>query len=292
MKKRNFFLIGAPKCGTTSMATWLAEHSSIYMPPIKDPNYFNTDHGNNYVRTLAEYDALFEGATKDNLVEGEASPAYLSSNEAVPNILLYNPAAKFLVLVRNPIHMAYSLHDQLCHDRCEHIDDFAAAWQLQGERAAGKCITLNCPEPSFLVYGKMCRLGAQLRRLYSRVSPERVHVVIFDDLKVNPRREYQRVLAFLRVPDDGRQKFLVHNQAKERKSHLLRQAVEWLGKGKKKLGITKGIGLLNAIDRKNQRIRPRPPLKPETRQMLIDFFHDDVQLLGGLLRRDLSSWLK
>ncbi len=291
MKKPNFFIIGAPKCGTSSMAAWLAEHPSIYMSPIKEPHYFNTDHNNGSIENFSKYHALFDAATEENLVVGEASAAYLSSNEAVPNILRYNPAARFVVMVRNPIDMAYSFHDQLLFNDLEHVQDFAEAWRLQGERAAGKCVPSNCPEPKFLLYGEMCRLGAQLQRLYSRVSPERVHVVVFDDLKANPRQAYQRVLAFLGFPDDDRQDFTTHNPAKERRSHMVRRVVEWLGQGKKRLGITKGFGVLNAIENKNMRVRQRPPLKPETRRTLIDYFQDDIQLLGVLLGRDLSRWL-
>lgn len=59
MKKPNFFITGAPKCGTTSMARWLAEHLNIYMSPVKEPNFFNTDDQWTVTRTLRQYEALF-----------------------------------------------------------------------------------------------------------------------------------------------------------------------------------------------------------------------------------------
>lgn len=292
MKKPNFFILGAPKCGTTSMAAWLSEHPRVYMSPSKEPHYFDTDHNNCNIRSMAEYLALFEGAPASSLAIGEASVFYLCSNVAVGNILTFAADAKFVLMLRNPIDMAHSLHHQLCFNMDEHVVDFEEAWNLQEKRASGNSVTSHCQETKFLVYGEICQLGAQLKRLYSQVSRERVHIVVFDDLKTDPCQEYQRVLAFLGVPDDGRQDFPLHNPAKERRSRPLCLIVKWLSDAKKGLRITKRFGILNMIDRGNTRARQRPPLKPEMRRILIEYFTDDIQLLEALLGRDLSHWLQ
>ena len=288
MKEPNYFILGAPKCGTTSMAAYLAKHPYVFMSPDKEPHYFNTDHNNPYrSRSLAQYHELFEGANDDHIAVGEASTNYINSTNAVPNIIRYNPDSKFIVMIRNPVDMAYSLHDYECFGGREHIKDFAQAWRLQEERTAGRWVSRSCPEPKFLIYGEMCRLGSQLQRLYSQVSSEQISVVVFDDLKADPRQEYQRVLDYLGVPDDGRRDFVVYNQAKERRFYLIRVLAESAGNIKKRLGLTKGLGILNVINNKNIRVRKRPPMKLEVRQILVDYFYDDVCLLGDLLERDL-----
>ena len=111
MKKPNFFIIGAPKCGTTSLANWLAEHPRVFFSDTKEPHFFCTD-GYTGVKTLKQYEKLFEDAKPHHLAVGEGSTHYLFSKVAVPNILVYNPDARFIVCLRNPVDMAPSLHSE------------------------------------------------------------------------------------------------------------------------------------------------------------------------------------
>src|SRR5581483_10303187 len=176
MKKPDFFILGAPKCGTTSLAAWLAEHPDIYMSPEKEPHFFNTDH-KRYVTALEGYERLFEGASDRHAAVGEASVWYLSSEDAVANILAYNPAARFIVMLRNPVEMAPSLHEEQVFTGREEVRDFATAWDLQEARKRGHDLPRLTWEPKHLLYGDMCRLGAQLERLFSRVPAERVKMI-------------------------------------------------------------------------------------------------------------------
>jgi len=243
-RRPNFFIIGAPKCGTTSMARWLAEHPNIFMSPVKEPNFFNTDDRWTVTRTLRQYEALFRNAGPDHIAVGEASAWYLFSREAVPNILGYCEDPRFLVMVRNPIEMAYSLHQQELYSGNEHIKDFQTAWALQSERAQGREISRFCVEPKRLLYGPVCKLEEQLERLYTLVPKEKVLVIVLDDVKMNPRREYLKVLEFLGVPDDGRTNFPVYNPAKEHRSLFMGRIIAFVGRTvgawKRSLGIQKG----------------------------------------------------
>ena len=75
---------------------------------MKEPHYFNTDD-QQCVATLGDYELLFVDATDQHIAVGEASVWYLSSTEAVRNILRYQPEARFIVMVRNPVEMAPAL---------------------------------------------------------------------------------------------------------------------------------------------------------------------------------------
>jgi len=297
VKKPNFFIIGAPKCGTTSLAAWLSEHPNIYMSPLKEPHFYNTDLGNCKL-TRREYELLFHGATDKHKAVGEASTSYLFSRVAVPRIEKELPGSRYIVMIRNPVDMAYSFHEELVTLGYEHIKDFAKAWQLSEERAKGRAVTQWCHEPKLLDYKSVCRLGEQLERLFKIVPRERVLVLVLDDVKENPRREYLKVLNFLGVSDDGRTEFPVYNPAKERRWPWLRRAVLAMGRAsrsvKKALGIptVRGTGILNRIDKLNIRYRPRPPMPPELRAEITEYFRDDVLLLSRLLDRDFSTWLK
>lgn len=295
MKEPNFFILGAPKCGTTSMDMYLASHPSIFMAK-KEPHYFNTDHKNRKIKNLTDYQALFAGATDTHLAIGEASVRYLYSEDAVANILNYNPDAKFIVMLRNPIDMAYSWHNQLYSNTMENQRDFKNAWQLQNKRKCGEQIPLKCREVKMLYYGKVCSLGEQLQRLYTQVPAERVHLIFFDDLAQNPRQVYQNVLRFLAVPEDNKQDFVIYNPAKTYRLDFLKDSLpkvlSQLGSIKIKLGIKHSFGLLERMRFKNIKTQQRVPLSPKIRQTLINYFCDDIALLSQITGRNLDSWIK
>jgi hypothetical protein len=113
LRKPNFFIIGASKCGTTSLCRWLSEHPNVFICPEKEPHFFNTDDVQRGTSTLGKYEALFAGVKKEHTAIGEASVWYLSSSAAVPNILAYQPDTKFIVMVRSPLQMAPALHAQV-----------------------------------------------------------------------------------------------------------------------------------------------------------------------------------
>lgn len=297
MKKPNFFIIGAPKCGTTSLAMWLSEHPNIYMSPIKEPHYFSSDlRIDPLTQDRHIYYKLFQRAGNEHKAVGEASANYLFSKVAVPRIEAELPNSKYIVMLRNPVEMAYALHEQQIYNGIEHIKDFAEAWRLSEERARGRYVSQRCSEPLLLAYHLQCRLGELMQRLLNTVPRERVLILLLDDLKENPRREYLRVLNFLGVPDDGRQDFPVYNPAKERRWIWLHQAVMIAARAssvvkRRVLRTPRGIGLLQALDRWNVVFRPRKSLDPEIRAELTKYFRKDIELLSELIGRDLSGWV-
>jgi hypothetical protein len=292
MKKPNFFIIGAPKCGTTSLATWLSEHPQVFFSKYKEPHHFNIDE--NYVITpdCDDYERLFDGANEQHLAIGEGSVWYLYSKQAINNIKKYAPKAKFIVCLRNPVEMAYSLHDQQVFSGNENIYDFAEAWSLSDKRLRGESVNRWCREPKHLAYGTACLLGEQVQRLFLQVPRDRVHIFLLDDVKNDPRTAYLSVLKFLGLSENSNQDFEVKNSAKKRRSMLIRQAVLLLGNIKRRLGIKKSFGILTMINNQNAKYRTRRLPDVEMRSKLQDYFHEDITLLESLLGKDLSSWKK
>jgi len=132
MRRPNFFMVGAGKSGTTSLYTWLSDHSQIFMSPNKEPRYFATDMPEliNRVATEAEYLSLFEKAELQHLAVGEASTQYIFSQDAIPNIRDFDPQARLIVTLRNPVEMAPSAHSEARFWFFEDEADFEAAWLL------------------------------------------------------------------------------------------------------------------------------------------------------------------
>lgn len=95
--KPNFFIIGAPKCGTTALCEYLRAHPRIGMSIPKEPHYFCTDCTTRFrtIYTQQEYLRCFDHVQDGCAVAGEGSVWYLFSEAAVVNILRFAPDAKF-----------------------------------------------------------------------------------------------------------------------------------------------------------------------------------------------------
>jgi Sulfotransferase domain len=297
MRVPDFFIVGAPKCGTTALASYLRDHPDLYLSRVKEPNYFCFDAPalrGIYDRPDA-YDRLFARARPEHLC-GEASTAYLFSDAAVPAILESNPAAKIIVLVRNPLDMVVSHHSQKLHNFEENEPDFEIAWRLSPERAHGRKVGPRCRAPRYLDYQSIGRLGEQVSKLRKLVPADQLHVIVFDDLRDDARATYRATCRFLGVAPEEKVAFPIVNARKTDAwpalARFLKRPPQSLHRVKLALKRAfpwhKSLG--SAVHRLNQRPERRPELRESLRREMIAVFKDDVSLLGQLLNRDLSHW--
>ena len=182
----NFFLVGAPKCGTTALASYLRDHPQIFMTDPKEP-YFLGEELRPFARLLgihteSDYENLYASANpRNHRIAGEASTLYLSSRSALVNISHKYPEAKLVAMVRNPIDAAYAFHMQMFLTLHEPVSDFEHAWDLQESRAAGKDLPDACKVPRLLQYREVAAFGTQLEQLFQIFEPKRVLVLPFDE---------------------------------------------------------------------------------------------------------------
>lgn len=286
----NFFIIGAPKCGTTAMASYLGAHPNVFMCSPKEPHYFSTDINWQVVGNLTDYLRLFAKAKKHHLAIGEGSVFYLFSHCAVENILKFNPDARFIVMCRNPVELVVSLYAENRKSGAEEFADFEQAWRAQGARQLSPPVR----NPNALQYEAIAKTGGQLARLYEVAGRDRVLVILFEDFVKDPRLCYLNVLKFLSLQDDHRMDFPIHNEKHVYRSALFNRMItsvsDFLGLTFKFRRPLKAIS--DVIRTFNYASSPTPALRPKFRQELISVFRDDISLLGRLLNRDLSSWLR
>jgi len=293
IKKPNFFIIGAPKCGTTSLASWLAEHPQVYMSPVKEPMYYCKDFSFKRYSSECNYLSLFKLADSRHKAIGEASATYLFSDVAISEIERGIYCPKYIVLLRNPIEMAQSLHGQLVFDFDEDVENFEKAWYLQKQRANGKNIPASTREPRFLIYKEACSLGGQVRRLLELVPKERVMLILLDDIKQNTRKVWCNILSFLGLDDDGRMDFPVKNRSKIRRFPVIVKLSEMYANLLKRFNMSPlGTGILTFLNKKVVMHQSRHALSSEMHKELVDAFYDDIKLLGKILDRNLDNWLK
>lgn len=290
MIKPNFFFIGAPKCGTTSIAHTLSQHPEIFISNPKEPHFFEKEIPRG-ISSLQAYEALFLKAEKHHKILGEASTGYLYSETAIPAIRSYSPDAKFLVAIRNPYEMAVSLHSHALRGNYENQHDFNIAWKLQKFRRMGSYVPKRCPHPLLLLYEDRCAIGDQIERLYNMVPSENVCLVFFDDLKNNPGRLYSKIYRFLQVSDIGDTYFPVLNRKKDIRWPFLTIATRALGKAKRAIGINESFGI---ADRLIEIVSKEPSMAPsiddDVWKMMDETFMPQIKKIAYLSDRKLSHW--
>jgi hypothetical protein len=294
----DFFIVGAPKCGTTALSTYLREHTNVFMSWPKEP-HFLADDFTHYKRQLPDresYLRLFDGAEARHGAIGEASVWYLYSQVAMENIKKLNPAARIIAMLRNPVTMVPSLHAQLKWTLDEDCSDLVAAWRLQARRTLGLCLPARCREPAFLQYGAVAAYSKQVRRLYDLFACDQVKIILFDDFVADPGGVYRETLAFLGLPDDRRVDFAKINARRKHRNNVVARLTQRppglvmaLSAGAKRvlgmerLGIIKKLQTFNCVSHKAR-------ISEAFKRELDDYFAADIRDLESILDRPLTVW--
>ncbi|CAN5169833.1 sulfotransferase [soil metagenome] len=292
--KPNFFIVGAPKCGTTSMAHYLKQHPQIFISWYKEPHFFGSDlRAAKYIRDEEKYLNLFrDGGAYPR--RGEASTWYLYSARAAQEIRAYCPDARIIAMLRNPIEMSYSLHSHNLYTGSEDVPDFGEALALEAERKQGRRIPSGAPHPAVLFYREAPKFAAQLLRYFEAFGRDNVHVVLFDDFRRDTAAVYRQTLEFLGVDSAFVPEFRVINANQRVRSGAIRtvlrnprlqrivRAVVPLQLAE---AVARGLRAMNTVP------EPRPPLEARLRDLLRKEFAPDVARLSKLLGRDLHRWI-
>jgi hypothetical protein len=303
----NLFIVGAPRSGTTSLHSLLAQHPEAFMSAAKEPHFFASDVNRRYeehagrritslYRTLDEYLALFAGSERAK-VRGESSVYYLYSDAAADAIQAFDPRAKIVVMLREPVSFLHSLHGRLRSMADETCADFERALALEPERRAGRELPRSVRLPELLHYSRYTRFAEGIERYVARFGRERVHVILFDDYQSDRRRVWDELLAFLELAPSPLPAHDEQNPHHEPRwiwlTVALRERVHWSLAGGQR--GTRGLArrarqrLYRALERFNWRAGERAPLAPDVRARLERGLSGEVQRLSELLERDLVA---
>jgi Sulfotransferase family len=303
----NTFLVGAPKCGTTALATYLSQHPQVFFSTPKELNYFNQDtpasyrrraQGGKLIESDDQYLEFFRGARADHRIVAEGSVWYLSSRVALESIARFRPEARVVVMLRNPVDMAFSLHAEEVASFNEDISDFPTAWGLQEARARGRSVPRLCLAPSHLQYRDACSLGTQLERAFATFGRSQCKAILFDDFAAEPATAWAGLPEFLGLEPDGRTDFPRINERRAHRIALLSLALLvrppfWLLRTaaslKRVIGL-ESLGIRPFVAKHN--VAPPSPvwLDLEFRSRLVSEFLPQIAMLETTLGRDLSHW--
>lgn len=292
--KPNFFIVGAPKCGTTAFNTYLKRHPDVFIPEWKEIHFFGRDLKRDGERpSLEDYLALFAPSTTQRAI-GESSVYYLFSRTAANEIYSFNPDARIIIMLRDPIDMVHSLYYQNHWNGHEVATTLETALQLENARRRGNHVPPGAP-PHALLYIDIGKFSRQIERYFNVFGRDRVHIVFYDNLRRDTANEFRRVLFFLGVDVNFETSFEVVNANKEtfspRLQRFLAHPPDWiLSAGRKLLPRAVRNTLRADLRGMNSKEVKRPAMDDSLRRELCKVFAPDLQRLRMLLHDELPDW--
>lgn len=290
----NFLIVGAPKCGTTAVAQYLAAHPDVTLSTPKEPHYFDSS----FPLDLDSYRARCFPGWSGQGVAGEATPSYLHLPWVAPRIHVLLPDARLIAMVRDPVARAFSswwmLHvrgmeplafdDAIDAELAQAADALSPeAWRRQLHAlAAGAPIVVR----TYLAGGRYASNLAPYFELFGR---DQVRVVFSDELA----RDTETVIRSLwhdlgvrddvPIPDTGR--------VNERIGSGARPVLRFLqASGLMRLRAAVPESLRNRMKKYLSRAGAAPRLSADSRRRLVEWFEPETEALERVLGVDLAAW--
>ncbi|MET4729947.1 hypothetical protein ABIE09_003761 [Lysobacter enzymogenes] len=195
VKSPNLFVVGAPRCGTTSLFAALKQHPDVYASVLKEPHFHAPDlpAQPHTVSDPDDYARLFAAAGEQR-IRAEASVWYLYSHEAPVRIAQAHPDARIVVLLRNPAEMAISLYELYLRTGNEaDIDPESALLRTRQTRFDTSYF------PFGLHYLHLLDFATPLARWRERFPGERLRVVLFDEFYRAPEAGFRALSDWLGI---------------------------------------------------------------------------------------------
>jgi hypothetical protein len=295
----NFLVFGAGRSGTTSLHHYLGQHPEIFMPPVKEPNFFAfmgedivvEDHYDNWLRQnsitdLDTYEALFEGADGAQAV-GEVSPWYLFHPRAPERIKALIPHARLIAILRNPADRAYAAYIARRGNGWETLADFRSAILEEKRRM--------CENARLGIYNYRVRgnYASQLARYFELFERDQIRIYVFEEFRCDPLTVLRDIFSFLDVDEEFRPDTETrHNPSGFIRNPVLRELWRRSALPRQWARPLLSMRVRHAAFQWLHHDTYKPPFSPDLRAELIDYYRPDIQELERLLDRDLSFWLE
>ena len=206
----DFVIIGAQKCGTTSLYHFVVRHPAIVPAPHKELEYFTMKYRfgeqwyrSNFPTNLSR--RRFYKKTGQKLLSGESSPTYIFYPMVSDRMKEILPDVKLIVILRNPVDRAYSHYHHNVRRNRETLP-FEKAIELEGERCAGERERL-IRDPDFVAahYRKHSYLARgtyadQLEDWFKHYSKRQFLILATEDFRKNQQQTLDQVIDFLGLP--------------------------------------------------------------------------------------------
>jgi len=279
-KLPDFIIVGAQKCGTSTLHYSLSKHPNIFMSNPKELDFFDND--DNFKLGIEWYASFFEKCPLDSIA-GEASPEYFHCEQAAYRMAKLLPKVKIIILLRNPVDRAYSGYWHSVRIASETLP-FNRAIKIEAER-----IVNNPYGMKFYSYISRGLYFKQIKTYFDLFGRSKIFIIISEEYFSNPAGTLKKISEFLGVNCDKR--FLdsvrmdIKNEGRTMRSEKLQRLYKQLRKGQKQIPFFATV--INRINKKREKY---PTMDKETKRNLEKYFAESNQELDKLLRRDLSIW--
>jgi hypothetical protein len=285
----NFFVLGAMRTGTASLAHYLDQHPAICFTVPRDPNFYRKDEL--YQRGINYYIRSFCEEMNGQPCRGEASPSYFAHPHIIgPRLRAHykDYPLKFIVLLRDPVSRAWSHYLTRFHQGYE-ARDFATALDQEIHNSSESSV-------SYLAEGRYAQILQEWQTYYPL---DNFILLLSEDLAAAPLAQVHRTFAWLgvdaTVPVNVSVRFNLAGYSRGYK------VVNFLNNPP---ALLRMIGqriwpdswLRHRIRRSLRNrfhipYRTLPPLNPNIAAELRSYYHEDVLTLSKMLGRYLSHWL-
>lgn len=279
----DFFVVGAPRAGTTSLYHALDRHPQIFVPAVKEPHYYawpevaDTYYDTSFVADAAAYLELFADRQPGQLA-GDFSTSYLFRHRAASRIRADNPDARIVMVLRHPVERALS------HHRMDRRDGYtlASVVDLLGPTAA---------DPRFRrEYLDVGRYADQIRAYREHFDDRQIHIILFEDLVGAPTATMRDLFDFLGIDADvDLGPFEARNHTGTSRSDL----------GRRLQGSPVAAHLGRRLGRRPRRLARRLLYRPDRtgpdprdRALLAELLGQEIRELERVIGRDLSAWFE
>jgi len=297
----NYFLVGHPRSGSGQLFTWLDRHPQVFSTK-KELHYFGSDlRYFDPPRSLDNYLSYFKGAGRFTRA-GDASTWTLFSERAAAEIRAFNPDARIMMLLRNPVDQLHSLHSHFVFRGDEDIADFRAALDAEDGRVKGVVSEPQWRVPrDCLRYSRMARFAPQVQRFIDHFGQDAVLVMLSEDFRADPRATFDKVCDHLGIDRrfDGYEALFETsprkaNSNRAAKSRRVRSFLAHPRNYRVLEGVDRGLPghqlALRTLRWWNKDFVPREKMSPELRRELQDRFRPFIEETAALIGRDLTHW--
>lgn len=296
----NFLIIGATKCGTTSLSEYLKQHPDIFISEAKEPRFLTSQvvkfplRGIKsdeveawYIKNYDDYVNLFKNATQKAIGEASADTIYYYK-DVIPVIKKYLGTPKIIIVLRDPVKRTFSAYQHLVRDEREPLS-FEDALNEEKNRIADGW------DP--LYHYTECSLFHDSVKAYLDNFDD-VLVLLNEDLYKDPDKVFKQIFEFLDVDNTVRINTEVqYNMSGVPKLKVLNRLLS------RENGLkTFFRPLIRAVLPENARRKivynlskrnlQKQSIDEKSKQRLVQYFKEDVGKLSSLLNKDLSHWLK
>ncbi len=264
LPKLDFFILGAGRCGTSSLYAMLCQHPQLFLPSEKEPSFFS--QGFQVVKTHREYAALYTAAQPGQLL-GDASHVYLTNPGTAKLLQQRYPNARFILIFRPPAERAFSLYHFMRRHQLDPLPTFEMALKAEPERKARYIASGEAPHYIYnFLYRESGLFGRQVARYLDLFPQSQFHFLTLSQLHNRPRGSVKDIFRFLGVDESFAVQPIWINQ-----SPHIRRKFSFLRKSSWASGLTRRPSPLHV-----------PPMCPHTRAQLDSYFQPDGQLLYQL----------